>query len=168
MSLEISVASLAEMPIVANLVELYIYDLNEIAPDSIMFELDQHGRFGYPRFERFWQNNACRAYLFKYYGKYAGFSLTHNSPFFHKDDNGKVIGEFGVLKMYRNKGIGLQAAKYIMTHDPGYWEMRVIDENQRAVYFWNKVLQEVTGTNYQVHQKNDHEWIGKVFVGKVG
>lgn len=168
MSLEVTVASLAEMPIVANLVELYIYDLNEIVPSSILFELDNNGRFGYPRFERFWHDKGCCAYLFKFHGKFAGFCLTHSSPFFHKNEGAKVIGEFCVLKMYRNKGIGVQAIKHIMSNNPGYWEMRVIDENQRAIHFWNKALKEVTCGNYEIYPKNDYEWIGKVFVGKVG
>jgi predicted acetyltransferase len=69
--------------------------------------------------------------------------------------------------MYRNLGIGKQAVKYIMQQNPGYWEMRVIDENKRAVYFWNKVLKEATNDNYKVYNKNDNEWLGKVFVGKI-
>ena len=169
MALEIFKAELAHKQIVSKIVELYIYDLNEIAPDSIVFELDENGKFGYPRFDRFWQDPNCAAYLFKYNGKFAGFSLTHNSPFFNKDKpSSKVIGEFGILKMYRNKGIGLQAAKAVMLDNPGFWEMRVIDENSRAVYFWGKVLSELTNKNYKVHEKNDHEWVGKVFAGEVG
>lgn len=167
MSLEITVTSIAEMPLIANLVELYIYDLNEIAPDLIMFELDSNGKFGYPRFERFWQEDGCRAYLFKLSGKPAGFCLTHKSPFYNKAANARVIGEFCILKMYRNKGIGLQAAQYVMRDIPGYWEMRVIDQNKRALHFWHKVLNSITNGNYQVHTKNDYEWIGKVFVGKI-
>lgn len=167
MSLEITRAGIAEMPIIANLVELYIYDLNEIAPSSIMFELDDTGRFGYPRFQRFWQEVGCCAYLFKFNGRPAGFCLTHTSSFYHKHEHARVIGEFCILKMYRNQGLGLAAAQYVMRDNPGYWEMRVIDENVRAVHFWNKVLKVLTHDNYKVNTKNDYEWIGKVFVGKV-
>jgi hypothetical protein len=46
--------------------------------------------------------------------------------------------------------------------------MRVIDENQRAIHFWNKALKEVTNNNYKIYPKYDYEWVGKVFVGKVG
>lgn len=167
MSLEIIRASLAEMPIVANLVELYIYDLNEIAPQLIMFELDSAGKFGYPKFQRFWEDADCAAYLFKFNGKYAGFCLTHGAAFYHKTEQARVIGEFGILKMYRNQGLGFEAAKYVMLDQPGYWEMRVIDDNARAVHFWGKVLKVLTNGNYEVNVKHDYEWVGKVFVGKV-
>jgi len=166
-ALEIIKASLADMPIVANLVELYIYDLNEIAPNLIMFELDNAGKFGYPRFQRFWQDADCGAYLFKFNGKYAGFCLTHGSSFYYKEESARVIGEFGILKMYRNQGLGFEAAKYVMRDHPGFWEMRVIDENVRAIHFWGKVLQDLTRGNYVVKVKHDYEWVGKVFVGKV-
>jgi predicted acetyltransferase len=166
-SLEVYIARVNDKPIVANLVELYIYDLNEIAPKLILFELDQNGKFGYPRFERFWQDEGCKAYLFKFKNKFAGFCLVHSSSFYHQNEQAKVVGEFCILKMYRNLGLGTQAIKYIMSQDPGYWEMRVIDANQRAVHFWNKALQQVTCGNYKIYNKNDHQWVGKVFVGKV-
>lgn len=165
--LTVNRASLDEKPVLENLMELYIYDLSKIVPNREFFLLNDEGRFGYPRFDRFWQDPGCNAYLFRYDGKLAGFSLTHSSPFFNKDKDGRVIGEFFILYPYREKGLGVQAATKVMQFEPGFWEMRVINDNKVAVNFWEKVLQTATDDDYIIHEKNDFEWIGKVFVGNV-
>lgn len=166
-TVEVSRASMAEKPILANLMELYIYDLSRVVPDKEIFTLDHNGRFGYPRFDRFWQDDDRAAYLFRVNGKLAGFCLIHSSPFFNRDKAAKVIGEFFVMHAYRNKSVGTIAASKVMQLYPGYWEMRVIDANAVAVHFWEKVLRVVAGSDYAIQQKHDTEWVGKVFVGNV-
>ena len=165
--LEVIRAGIADKAIIANLMELYVYDLSRVVPEHNLFSLNQQGRFGYPRFDSFWQDSDRRAYLFKWDGQLAGFSLIHGSSFYHKQEAAKVIGEFCVLNMYCNHGLGTAAAEKIMRLQPGYWEMRVIDPNKRAVKFWHKVVKHVAN-DYVIHEKNDHEWLGKVFVANIG
>jgi predicted acetyltransferase len=159
-------ASHDDKAIIANLMELYIYDLSKIVPNINIFHLDAHGRYGYPRFDSFWTDADRAAYLFLEQQELVGFCLTHSNSFFNKGQS-RVVGEFFILYPYRNRGYGTELITQVMQATPGYWEMRVIDDNTVALAFWEKVLKTVAPNSYVIHNKYDAEWFGKVYVGKV-
>jgi len=55
------------------------------------------------------------------------------------------MAEFFVLRRYRRLGVGLKAAHLVWSRLPGKWEIRVITQNQNAVRFWERAVEEFAG-----------------------
>ena len=121
-----------QKPAIANLVQLYLYDMTATMP----FPVGPDGRFEYGFLDRFWQH----PYLLYAGDEIAGFALvidhcplTATSPCW-------FMAEFFVLKAYRRSGIGSQAVAGIVDRHPGHWHVGVPLANLPALAFWDRAL----------------------------
>ncbi|MEU9238971.1 GNAT family N-acetyltransferase [Streptomyces sp. NPDC048385] len=57
----------------------------------------------------------------------------------------RVLNSFFVTRGARRAGIGLTAAREVLTRHPGRWEIAFQYENPGAVAFWRRVAAEVAG-----------------------
>lgn len=132
------VATEADSPLLANLLELYIHDLSAAFPGV---ELGPDGRFGYDKLPLYWTEPDQRfAFLIKSGGRVAGFVLaTRGSPGV-TDPNVLDVAEFFVLRGYRRSGVGRRAAVLLWTGLPGKWTVRVSETNPGALAFWREVV----------------------------
>ena len=131
MPVSIVPATAADRPVVANLVQLYLYDMT----DSLPFPVGPDGRFAYDFFERFWQH----PYLLRVDGELAGFAFViDESPVTGADRH--FMAEFFVLRAYRGRGVGRLAAETLFARHPGPWQVAVIAANAAAGAFWASVL----------------------------
>ena len=133
-------ATAEDKPAVANLIQLYLYDMTGDLP----FPVGRDGRFEYSFLERFWQ----LPYLIFDNGELAGFALvieecpvTGASPCF-------FMAELFVLKAYRGRGIGRKIVADILQRHPGRWHIAVIERNKSAGAFWAKVLAAASATTF--------------------
>ena len=96
-------ATVAELPLLSNLLELYIHDLSSSFPD---LEIGPDGRFGYSRLPLYWSEPSLRfPFLIRAGGRLAGFALaTRGSP---ASDDPSVfdVAEFFVLRRYRRSKV---------------------------------------------------------------
>ena len=104
-------------PLIANLIQLYLYDMTE----SLPFPVGSDGRFEYGFLDRFWRF----PYLIYSGDEIAGFALvvdecplTGLAPCF-------FMAEFFVLKAYRRQGLGRAALGAILLRHPGEWHIAV-------------------------------------------
>jgi predicted acetyltransferase len=56
-----------------------------------------------------------------------------------------VLNSFFVVRGARRSGIGLQAARDVVSRHPGRWQVAFQDENVAAVRFWRRFATEVAG-----------------------
>jgi predicted acetyltransferase len=119
-------------PVVANLIQLYLYDMTESMP----FPVGPDGRFEYDFLERFWRF----PYLLHAGEEIAGFALviddcplTGRAPCW-------FMAEFFVLKAYRRQGVGQGALAAILQAHPGDWHIGVPGANLPAQAFWGSSL----------------------------
>jgi predicted acetyltransferase len=56
-----------------------------------------------------------------------------------------VLNSFFVARGARRAGIGLRAAREVVTRHPGRWEVAFQDDNEVAVQFWRRVAAEIAG-----------------------
>lgn len=77
MNIEVTLAGHAERLIVRNLMELYQHDFSEL--DGT--DLDEHGQYGYPDLDCFWNHAGHAAHVIKVDGKWAGFALTNQEVY---------------------------------------------------------------------------------------
>ena len=135
-------ATPADLPLLSNLLELYIHDLSAAFPHV---ELGPDGRFGYPQLERYPAEPDHRfSFLIRCGGRVAGFALvTRGSPA-TEDPEVFDVAEFFVIRSQRRHGVGRRAAILLWKRLPGRWIVRVSEGTPGALPFWTGVIAEVT------------------------
>lgn len=140
-NIEIIPASLEQKAILANLLELYMYDFWEF----VDLEIGPDGRFGYGDLDIYWTEPARHPLLVYVDTRLAGFALidglTRGSPEAMVWD----VAEFFILRGYRRAGIGTEVAHQVWKRFPGRWEVRVIVSNQPAYRFWLYAIKSFAG-----------------------
>ena len=121
-----------QKPLIANLVQLYLYDMTESMP----FPVGPDGRFAYDFFNRFWRF----PYLIHADQEIAGFAfvidecpLTGRTPCW-------FMAEFFVLRAYRRRSVGQGALAAMLQRHPGEWHIGVPQANRPAQQFWSRAL----------------------------
>lgn len=139
--IEIIPASLEQKAILANLLELYMYDFCEF----VDLEIGPDGRFGYGDLDIYWSEPARHPLLVYVDTRLAGFALIDGLP--RESPDGMVwdVAEFFILRGYRRAGIGTQVAHQVWKRFPGRWQVRVLVSNQPAYRFWQRAIQSFAG-----------------------
>jgi predicted acetyltransferase len=143
LAVSIELASEAERPLLANLLELYIHDLSEVFASV---QLGSDGRFGYPRLASYWSEPSARfPFLIRKRGKVVGFVLAQRGSPMSDDPEVFDVAEFFVLRGERRSGVGARAAALLWDRLPGPWIVRVSEANQSGLPFWTRVVQSYAG-----------------------
>ncbi len=144
MNLDIQPATLADKTILRHMWELYLYDFSEFTGE----DLNPNGLFETHYFDLYWLEEDRRfPFLFRVDGNLAGFAFVRLAD----DPDGRAlrhISEFFIMRKYRGKGLGEQAARFMFDRFPGAWSVRQIAANQPARAFWRRVIERYTGGDY--------------------
>jgi len=149
-----------QQPIVANLMELYVYDFSEM----IAFKVGEDGRFGYPDLSLYWTEGGHHPFLIRVDDHWGGFVLVRRGSRVSDDEHVWDMAEFFVMSGYRRLGVGREVAGEIWRRFPGKWEVRVRDFNERALSFWRGAIGEFVGKPVEPSrvERRDRAW--NVFV----
>ena len=139
--IEVLPASAEQMPILANLLELYAHDFSEFHNLS----LGEGGRFGYPRLPLYWSEPGRHPFLVRMDGKLAGLVLVQKVPGVSGNEAVWDMAEFFIVRGCRRRGIGTQVAQEVWRRFPGLWEVRVMQSNSSALQFWAKAISTFAG-----------------------
>jgi predicted acetyltransferase len=138
-------AAAEEAVILANLLELYAHDFSEFHD----LEIGEDGRFGYPSLPLYWSELNRHPFLIRMDGKLAGLVLVQGesgvSGSLGSKDAVWDMAEFFVMRGYRRRGIGTQAAHQVWRRFPGMWKVRVMQANVAARNFWSGAVSMYTG-----------------------
>jgi predicted acetyltransferase len=121
-----------QQPVIANLIQLYLYDMTESMP----FPVGRDGRFEYDFLERFWRF----PYLVHVGDEIAGFALVIDECPLTGRKPSWFMAEFFVLRAYRRRGVGREALAAILQAHPGHWHVGVPKANLPAQAFWSRSL----------------------------
>ncbi|HRQ23641.1 MAG TPA: GNAT family N-acetyltransferase [Anaerolineales bacterium] len=157
MKMELRTPSSADRILIRRMMELYCYDFSEFE-DS---DLDEHGYYGYGRLDYFWHEPSRAAFIITVDGKLAGFVLVDDTVYVEGGE--RSIAEFFVMRKYRRRGVGKQAAAEVFRRLPAKWEVRVIENNTPAKAFWRGVISEYTDGKYRETQLDNDDWKGPAF-----
>lgn len=146
MIVEVAPASIADEPILANLLSLYLHDFSEVlggAPDS-------DGRFSYDRLPLYFESSDRRPFLVKADRALAGFALVSLGSVVTGARDVWDLSEFFIVRGLRRRGIGRTAASTVFRRFAGPWEVRALDRNPGAADFWERTLSRHTGGAFDV------------------
>ena len=165
MKLELVKATIAQKPIIANLLELYAYDFSEFC----YFDIGDDGLYGYPNLSQYWRDSNKHPFLIYVDNKIAGLILVQQgSPISNKPDVWDVA-EFFIMRKYRRDGMGTTAAIKIWEQLKGTWQVRVLKDNPAACSFWLKTIKTFSSTTPYKQKdiiiENEH-WIIYTFSSK--
>jgi predicted acetyltransferase len=157
--IEIVEARESDEAVIRNLFPLYIHDLSEFmgwdVPDDGLFAasdllVQYWGRK--PRDPRFRWGEGLHGhpFLVRVDGNLAGFVLVREM---RKDPDLYDVGEFFILRKFRGKGVGKEAAHRAFDMFPGGWQVRELQENTPAQAFWRRIIDEYTGGDYAETQE---------------
>jgi len=145
MHIEVIAAVPDQKSTLANLLELYGHDFSEF----LDLEIGPDGRFGYIDLPLYWTEPGRHPFLIRVDGKLAGLVFVKAES----EVSGKRplwdMTEFFVVRAYRRRGIGTQAAHEVWRRFPGPWQVRVMQSNASALDFWQRAISTFTGEAIQ-------------------
>lgn len=144
--IEIIPATESDRGIVANLIQLYLYDMAAQTP----FKIGADGLYDYTLLDAFWQF----PYLIYWEKQLVGFALvlgdcpiTGQSPCW-------FMAEYFVLRPYRGQAIGRRAFAEICARHSGQWHIAVQTQNTLADGFWQGALHQTNVAEFDAHFDN--------------
>lgn len=160
MNVEIRHATLEDKPLLSNLLELYQYDIAEYANDGWR-DIGEDGHYGYPYLDSYWEDTGRAPFLVYVDGRIAGFVLVNEHSLISLPHT-KSIAEFFIMRKYRGKGVGRQAALAVFEKFPGPWEVAQDEKNPNAQKFWHSIITDFTGGKFSKTLLHDEKWRGPV------
>jgi predicted acetyltransferase len=134
--IEVNPATQDQQPVLANLLELYVHDFSEM----VDLEIGEDGRFGYPSLPLYWSEPNRHPFLIRIDNQLAGFALVKQGSELTGNGTAWDMADFFILRGYRRRGIGANAAHQVWNRFPGPWEVRVMLANTSALRFWAKTV----------------------------
>ncbi len=159
MKIQLVEATPADTPVLGNLLELYQYDFTEYTDD----DLGPDGRFGYRYLDAYFTEPDRHAFLIKAGGQLAGFVLVRRAPSAAGAGDVADMAEFFVMRKYRRRGVGAEAARRAFDAFPGRWEVRAMAANLPAHAFWRRVIAAYTAGRFDERWLDDRAWLMQSF-----
>lgn len=135
-NLQLEPALREQSPILANLLELYAHDFSEFQP----LDIGPDGKFGYKSLPLYWSESDRHPFLIRSDGKLAGLALVKRGSEISANHEVWDMAEFFVLRGCRRHRIGTLAAHAVWRRFPGPWEVRVMQSNPSARFFWEQAI----------------------------
>jgi predicted acetyltransferase len=149
MKVQIIKASEEYKQVISNLLQFYVYDFSEYTGHDV----EPSGLFGiYPDLDKYWNEEARFPYVIRQDEKYIGFVFVR-----HINDGERnyfSIAEFFIMRKYRRKGFGRQAAEQVLDLYRGQWEIFQMESNKSALAFWRRVILDYTKGQFSEKVEN--------------
>ncbi|MGC9398836.1 MAG: GNAT family N-acetyltransferase [Anaerolineae bacterium] len=144
MKITVQPASRADKSLLRRLMELYLYDFSAFTGEDV----DEKGLYGYEYFDHYWVESTRYPFLIYVDGHPAGFALVRVLRL-NDDQVVHSMAEFFVMRKYRGRGVGREAAYWLFDRFPGRWRVGERPENRGAQIFWRKVIGAYTGGRFE-------------------
>ncbi|MBE7517801.1 MAG: GNAT family N-acetyltransferase [Thermoflexaceae bacterium] len=125
----------SERATLENLMQLYLHDFSEFDSSDV----DEAGRYRYRYLPLYWSEPGRWPFLVRADGNIAGFALVRHA------DGRYQMAEFFVLRRYRRRGVGEEAARQVFARFPGPWLVEELAANTTAIKFWRSVIGRFAG-----------------------
>jgi predicted acetyltransferase len=139
-NIHVVLARADQQSVVAQLMELYIYDFAQV----LGLDLGDNGRYGYEYLPLYWREPHRFPFLIWIDQKLAGFALIQQGSPIESDASIWDVSEFFILRKFRRMGAGQEAAHWIWNNFPGRWQVRVLATHQNASDFWKEAVTSFT------------------------
>lgn len=150
---ELRVAEPQDRPALQRMLELYQHELSDVWDQDV----DERGEYGYD-LDDYWSRPACRAYVVRVAGRYAGFALV--TPDVILPGGEHWMAQFFIMRKYRRHGIGAAVAMCLFDAWPGRWQVGQMPLNAPARAFWRGTIGRYAGDRYTETEITQGWWQG--------
>ncbi len=151
MDVRIEAVPLTKRDVLAQLLQLYIYDFTEFEPRAV----GEDGTFSYRYLDEYWAPVAGEErhpFFIRAGEELAGFAMVRVV------NGSRVMAEFFVLRKHRGQGVGAKAARLVFSALRGDWIVHEHPANKPAQRFWSQVIRAVTGGDFEETVGEDGAW----------
>lgn len=135
---------LGKKDILFNLYQLYYYDFSEYTNQ----DLNKDGKYDL-EINLFWEGDRrWHPFFIEASGILVGFTVILHENMDTDPDPTHVIYDFMIIKKFRRRGIGHQAAIKALNMYKANWKIAQMQVNTPAISFWRKVVKQYTKDNY--------------------
>ncbi len=149
--LRIQLAGIHDKPVIANLLQYYLYDFSEF-DDT---EMESDGTFTYPYLNHYWREPDRSPYVFFLGDVPAGFALVRKDSDPRSGELFSDLAEFFILRSLRRRRFGTVAATGLWNHIGGAWQVRVLKSNLVAYKFWRPLIASYTEDQFREEMIDD-------------
>lgn len=160
MEVVVNMADEEEKAIIRSLFSYYFHDMSQYDPGILINEYGLPVWHGFdapqPRTHEeciafnWWIRDSCIPHLIRADGVPAGFVFVNAGPHFLPEGVDYDVQDFFITAKFRRRGVGRLAALAVFERYRGRWEVVQLAANAPAIAFWNQVVGEYTGGNYDV------------------
>ncbi|MDD7428205.1 MAG: GNAT family N-acetyltransferase [Oscillospiraceae bacterium] len=143
---ELTLVTENEKEILSALLEKYQYEFSQWDKKDV----DEKGLYGYEYFDCYFEEENRFPYFIKVDSRLAGFVMVSDYPEVPGTELDFCLSEFFVMHKYRRSGVGREAVRQLLERHYGRWQLKRHPHNTASVYFWNKVIDELTDGNYRL------------------
>lgn len=172
MNVQVELCGLDQKFIINNLYPLYLHDLSEIwnrLPNKFgVFDEDDLRTLEEQKavFDIWWEKPSILfPYLISVNSIPAGFGLVARPPY-TPDQADFYLNEFFIVRSFRGKGVGEQAAQQLFNRYHGQWQLHTnpTARNTHSTAFWRKTLAHYSeGPFTEENKETQHDGFVKVF-----
>jgi predicted acetyltransferase len=165
-AITVDLAAPSEQPLLAGLMQFYLYDFSEMEPDgSADFEFTASGLFEpYEYLPEYWRDPARTPLVIRRGGKPVGFALLNQHSHLSGGHVERNMAEFFVARKHRRHGVASEAVRRILEAYPGRWEVAVAARNAAAQVFWPRAIAAAPNvTDLVRHECDGDHWRGPIW-----
>lgn len=131
-----------------NLTQFWHYDFSEIfEPQGA--DVGADGSYALGRFDRHLSDPRYEKFLARVDDELAGLAVCHPT------ENGAFLDRFFVLRKYRRRSVGREAARRMFDSRPGTWALTVRPFNTNALAFWRRTLPQIAEDLHEDEQTGE-------------
>jgi predicted acetyltransferase len=136
--------------ILENMYQFYLYDFSQFTRQDLningLYDVD---------IEYYWQDPRWNPYFINLDGTIIGFLVVLFENFDVDPDPTHVIYDFMILRKYRRKGFGKEAAITAFNLNKADWTVAQMNRNEPAIQFWRNVIKEYTRDSFTEVYRED-------------
>lgn len=147
MKLELRQVTADEKPILANLMEKYLYEFSTWEKTDV----SALGLYGYDWLDCYWTEKGRWAFFILADGKLAGFVMVNDYQETPGIETDYAMSEFFIMNKYKRMGVGSYAARTAFEMFKGKWQLKYLPSNVPSQLFWDRIVPQCAPKTAELH-----------------
>jgi [ribosomal protein S5]-alanine N-acetyltransferase len=125
----------------------YVYDMSEYVGDEPDWAFPDTGDYECDDFRPYFEDSGATPFFIRVDGELAGFAVVDRRGATPEVDYN--MAQFFVLRKFKGRGVGAQAARQCFERYRGLWDVMVIPQNRGAHEFWKRIIAAFSNGDFQ-------------------
>ena len=146
MQVELREIAIEQLPALQRMGSYYVYDMSEYVGEDPGWEFPDTGDYECDDFRPYFDDPQASPFFIRVDGELAGFAIVNRRGATSEADYN--IAQFFVLRKFKGRRVGAQAARQCFQRFRGVWDVMVIPQNAGAHAFWQRTISAFTNGDF--------------------